>query len=343
MSDKLNEINKQFEDLIQLIDRERTKEALKKWQIFEIFLSRRHPSFFRRNKIALISIGLIFLSICVFYLRSTEEFLYEIYFVCLALIRIAIVPLLPIWDWTKIYTSQCLIGNPFVNNSIDLAECNKCVNTSEVVRLSNITFFNFTKQIYFNHLPVIIDDATESWPAVRQLNLDRLFQMFAEDPILSQQDLCHFKSNIRQYNQIGGADRLFDDFLQGKRRSFVAHWSNCQRESLKIIRKFYSKPYFLPASIGQTLLGNWFIVSAGMDKTSDRPHQIPLNSEWNWVAQIQGRSAIRLEPQDACGKLCSTLSSIKLNTGDLIIYSRLFSASYLPLSKKTILLAQGFE
>lgn len=100
----------------------------------------------------------------------------------------------------------------------------KCVNTSEVVRLSNITFFNFTKQIYLKHLPVIIDDATESWSAVRQLNLDRLFQMFAEDPILSQQDLCHFKSNIRQYNQIGGADRLFDDFLQGKRRSFVAHW-----------------------------------------------------------------------------------------------------------------------
>lgn len=90
--------------------------------------------------------------------------------------------------------------------------------------MSNISFFNFTKQIYFNHLPTIIDDATDSWPAVRQLNLDRLVQLFAEDPILSEQDLCQFKSNVRQYNQIGGADRLFDDYLRGKRQPFVAHW-----------------------------------------------------------------------------------------------------------------------
>ena len=90
--------------------------------------------------------------------------------------------------------------------------------------MSNISFFNFTKQIYFNHLPTIVDDATESWPAVRQLNLDQLVQLFAEDPILSDQDLCQFKSNVRAYNQIGGADRLFDDYRQGKRQPFVAHW-----------------------------------------------------------------------------------------------------------------------
>lgn len=45
-----------------------------------------------------------------------------------------------------------------------------------------------------------------------------------EDPILAEYDLCYFEANLRQYNQPGGADQLFNDHLEGKRRSFIAHW-----------------------------------------------------------------------------------------------------------------------
>jgi len=68
-----------------------------------------------------------------------------------------------------------------------------------------------------------------------------------------------------------------------------------------------------------------------------------LSYNWIWLAQIQGSSLIELRPKNPCKKTCSILKSTKLNNGDLIIYSRLYDAVYRPLSKETILLAQGVD
>jgi hypothetical protein len=40
-----------------------------------------------------------------------------------------------------------------------------------------MTFFNFTKNIYLNHLPVIVDDATQTWPAMKEFTVKNLFQV----------------------------------------------------------------------------------------------------------------------------------------------------------------------
>lgn len=40
-----------------------------------------------------------------------------------------------------------------------------------------MTFFNFTKNVYLNHLPVIIDDATQTWPAMKELTVKSLFEV----------------------------------------------------------------------------------------------------------------------------------------------------------------------
>ena len=50
--------------------------------------------------------------------------------------------------------------------------------------------------------------------------------------------------------------------------------NNCQRETLKVIRSYYSKPYFLPPSLGQTLMGNWFLVSVNFHKRINRLHKV---------------------------------------------------------------------
>ncbi|CAF1058933.1 unnamed protein product [Adineta ricciae] len=271
------------------------------------------------------------------------EFIYEIYFVLLSFIRLLLIKILPIWDWTTIYTSACFVNNPFFNNSLELSECDKCINTTGVLRESNVTFFNFTKTVYLNHRPVIVDDATQSWTATRKLNLKKLFKLYIEDPILSEHDLCRFEANIRLYNQPGGADKLFNDYLSNTRRPFMAQWNNCKRETLKVLRSYYSKPYFLPASVGQTLMGNWFFVSFGLHKESERLQKIPLGESWVWIAQIQGAGLIELRPKYPCESLCRTIDAIELNHGDLIIYSHLYDAFYKPLEKETVLLAQGID
>ncbi|CAF3531123.1 unnamed protein product [Rotaria sp. Silwood1] len=152
---------------------------------------------------------------------------------------------------------------------------------------------------------------------MKELTLKKLFQLFIEDPVLAENDLCYFETNIRNYNQAEGADRLFNDYINGKRRSFIGQWNNCKRETLKVIRSYYNKPYFLPPSVTQTLMGNWFLVSAGFHKGADYLHRIPLNYDWVWLAQIQGSSLIELRPKHPCETICSILKSVTLNKGDL--------------------------
>jgi len=65
------------------------------------------------------------------------------------------------------------------------------------------------------------------------------------------------------------------------------------------------------------MMGNWFLVSVGFDKSKDVLIKIPLNYNWVWLAQTQGSSLIRLQVRHPCEKFCSNLKSIKLNQGDL--------------------------
>ncbi|CAF2511124.1 unnamed protein product [Rotaria sp. Silwood2] len=287
----LNNIDNQFKELIELIEKE--KDSSFSMKCFDRLKKKKKNS---KKKWFIISF-LILTLISMYFILSHEELSYNIYFVFLSFIRLILIKILPFWDWTKIYTHLCFIANPFFNQSLDLSECNKCANTTEIPRQSNITFFNFTKSIYLNHLPVIIDDATETWPAMKELTINKLFQLFIEDPVLAENDLCYFETNIRNYNQVGGADRLFNDYINGNRRSFIVQWNNCKRETLKVIRSYYNKPYFLPPSVAQTLMGNWFLVSAGFHKGIDYLHKIPLNYDWVWLAQIQGSSLIELRPK----------------------------------------------
>lgn len=324
---------------MDLFDKVPDSRALKH---FETYLRQTRKQTVKRNRWLLI--GCLFgLSLGTCYILASDELIYNVYFVLLAFVRTLLIKVLPVWDWTRMYTSRCMVNNPFFNNSLDLSECTKCANTTEVVRQSNLTFFNFTKNVYLNHLPIIVEDATQSWPAMKGLTVETLFRLYAEDPVLSEHDLCYFESNIEQLNKPGGADQLFNDYLSGNRRPFKVHWNNCQRETLKIIRSYYSKPYFLPPSVGQTLMGNWFLISVGLQKGPVRFQAVPVNDQWTWLAQIQGRSAVELRPQRICKGTCAVLKSIELNKGDLMMYSRLYQAVYRPLTKEAVLLAQGVD
>ncbi|CAF3373010.1 unnamed protein product [Rotaria socialis] len=336
-TDVLNNVNNQLKDLIELIEKE--KDSSFSMKSFDKLDKKKKKS----KKKWFIICFLLPIFICMYFILSNEILNYDIYFVFLSFVRLILIKILPLWDWTNIYTRTCFIANPFYNNSLDLSECNKCVNTTEVGSQSNISFFNFTKTIYLNHLPVIIDDATENWPAIKELTIKNLFQRFIDDPVLSENDLCYFESNLRNYNQPGGADQLFNDYINGDLRAFIVHWNNCKRETLKIVRSYYSKPYFLPPSLGQTLMGNWFLISSGFHKGTNRLHKVPLNHNWVWLAQIQGSSSIELRPKHPCDRACSILKFVTLNKGDLIIYSHLYDALYSPLKKETVLLAQGVD
>ena len=51
------------------------------------------------------------------------------------------------------------------------------MNITEVSKQSNVSFFNFTKMIYLNDLPSVIDDAMDSWPVMKDFNVEKLFKV----------------------------------------------------------------------------------------------------------------------------------------------------------------------
>ena len=90
-ADILTTIDSQFRELIELINEQRTDPALNKFKEFENFLHRRTPSVFKRRKWWLISAAVLLLSMFIAYVQSSEQFLYDIYFVCLSIFRLLII------------------------------------------------------------------------------------------------------------------------------------------------------------------------------------------------------------------------------------------------------------
>ena len=41
---------------------------------------------------------------------------------------------------------------------------------------------------------------------------------------------------------------------------------NCEKESAKVFRQYYRRPYFLPP-MAEAVEGNWFLVSSGENQT----------------------------------------------------------------------------
>ncbi|CAF0805254.1 unnamed protein product, partial [Didymodactylos carnosus] len=188
-------------------------------------------------------------------------------------------------------------------------------------------------QIYYS--PCFISN-----PFFNNTLTDTECNLYLQHPILSKLDLCSFDANVNYKHQRGAVDKLMKEILQHQRHSFIAHWSNCEKEAIKIIRSYYSKPYFLPPSMALTQIGSWFFVSQHYEKKT--LNKIPMDFAWIWLAQIQGSSKILLRARDPCSKLCQSLP-VLLNHGDLIMYSHLYDAYYTPIGDENILLAQGVE
>ena len=46
----------------------------------------------------------------------------------------------------------------------------------------------------------------------------------------------------------------------------LSNRDNCEKESAKVFRQYYRRPYFLPP-MAEAVEGNWFLVSSGENKT----------------------------------------------------------------------------
>ncbi|KAK3754034.1 hypothetical protein QZH41_020301, partial [Actinostola sp. cb2023] len=173
--------------------------------------------------------------------------------------------LLPYWDWRYIYEEDCFMNNPYhVEDTLTQEECvSKCQDLKEVKSFTN-TNHKEMSQYLFNQTPVLIKDATENWRARKEFSIEFLAELFQQNQVLRDAQVCQFHSTLSEYEH---PEQFLADAMEGKiQGNYQTYWENCDKEAAKELRKFYRRPYFLPPMV-EAAEGNWMIISSGGSKS----------------------------------------------------------------------------
>jgi hypothetical protein len=134
------------------------------------------------------------------------------------------------------------------------------------------------------------------------LSLLSFVQLYLENERLMETVPCALTSNLRT----GSSDLAA--FLRrvhspGVAKWFV-HWQNCDINAVKVLRKYYQRPYFLSSAVSPAHF-NWVLMSS--DYNSPNYKRVELDSGLIALAQLRGATQLRLTPINPCNSSCPEL------------------------------------
>lgn len=241
------------------------------------------------------------------------------YRLVLATGRKATIKILPIWDWTKIWDTDCLIKNPIYSEETELSEndCEICKKLKSLDRVKNISRDVIIEDYLKNEKPVIVEDGTVDWPEDKIMTIDKLSHIYKTHHVLKLFVGCQFKcSGLNRH----GNHKIFLQQLSDKKiKKGYAHWENCFKESAKAFRQYYKRPYFLPELVEITDT-NWVFISSDYDMEEGESVEIPMESNAVLIMQVKGSMTIGLFPRSPCdeGKKCQDLTEV-LEEGEIMV------------------------
>jgi len=232
---------------------------------------------------------------------------------------------LPYWNFGQLWNEDCIVYNKWLPE--DKFEINEktCKYCSNIVKLNNNTldkYKDFSKSEMSTHYlafqqPVIVEDATKGWPST-QINMELLSKLYQTHPLLSHSmGSCVYETTVTQTSN-------FYDFITAYvdktlQNNWHIRWENCDTKSAKIIRKYYSRLYFIPDSV-QSNPTNTIIAARG---ASPEKHKfIVESSEGRWLTVVSGSMKVYLNPTYPQCKHdygCDT-TVFELNAGQAVFY-----------------------
>lgn len=134
---------------------------------------------------------------------------------------------------------------------------------------------------------------------------------------------CALTSNLRT----GSSDLAA--FLRRVHAPEVAkwfvHWQNCDINAVKVLRKYYQRPYFLSSTVSPAHF-NWVLMSS--DYNSPSYKKVELDSGLIALAQLRGATQLRLTPINPCNSSCPELVA-DLHQGEMREYLRNMYCSFI--------------
>ncbi|KAL9963633.1 hypothetical protein ACROYT_G027159 [Oculina patagonica] len=237
---------------------------------------------------------------------------------------------LPYWDWTEIYDRECIIDNPYyVRDEMTEEDCNVCRKLRSIKRVSNVSQSDIADDYLFSNVPVIVTDAMDDWDALKTFDINFLAELYGSNEVLRDSpSACQFQSTTPEY---GTPQQLLSAVKSGELQKFQAFWENCEKESAKVFRQYYRRPYFLPP-MAEATEGNWFIVSSEESKTLT----VSWDASATWMAQVKRSARFRLTPNDICRNICHKIV-VKLDPGEVLtVPDKMWSVSYKPVGSDPV-------
>lgn len=243
----------------------------------------------------------------------------NIYWHVSAVGRIALIKLLPFFDWRYLKNKQCLIekfGSSPTNLNLYF-NCDLCENIKNIHVYEDIDEDTLVQRYLGLDVPLILTKGLEEWPKQSGFIKD-----VVRDDEFYYSYPCKLSTSTYRGWSIAGEllerIKLFDEFF--------LHFQNCELEAMRALRKYTYRPKFLP-QIYAPILYNWLIWNKDYNTTNYK--NIDLVEKVAVFGQIFGMSYVRLTPKLNCENICPALN-IALSDGESLIFTNLWNLEYRP-------------
>lgn len=213
---------------------------------------------------------------------------------------------------------RCIIPNNYFvwEATRPISDCQFCINVTKPIIFQNATRDEFSQYAYTSK-PVVVKQAFLHWPAYKVFDFQFFKNLYArfEDGVRSVDEECqflHFKSDFVSLQDVFEMSHARSKNLPDEKSWYVG-WGNCHPQILKELRKFYTKPQFLPEDCEMPAKDYVFM---GFDAGATM--HLDFINRLMWQAQLKGSKTWRLLPSNECEDVCAPVT-FKVEPGDAVL------------------------
>lgn len=239
--------------------------------------------------------------------RFCSQYVQDWIYPLMRFVRLSTLPLVKHVDIRYLYTTSCLLRNPFYAEP-DI-ECWPCEGIRFVVDLTRTS--NFTDAYYQSGTPFVVRDASND-----SVKFERLCKLFSEHKTILRQGTYAFRSSNATSRTLPA---FFDSTCDGAslaNSTLRASWEIDGASAVRILRQLFARPYFIPRESEVSLQRYFFF-----DSTFAPPYELPVTDYANvWLMQTSGHRLVVLMPSHQCKQNCHAIS-VLLQAKDALYYN----------------------
>ncbi|CAE1162103.1 unnamed protein product, partial [Acanthosepion pharaonis] len=166
--------------------------------------------------------------------------------------------------------------------------------------------------------PVVVVDGAKNWTAPKTFSFEFFKGIYSENsPALESKGYnCQFFPYQTEFANLAEVFQMEPERIKNTDHSkpWYIGWSNCDFSAANILRKHYSKPYFLPKS-SESSKTDWIFM--GTPGYGAHMHVDNVGNP-SWQAQVTGHKRWSLMPPPECYFDCKHSLEVIVNPGEII-------------------------